>query len=361
MVPLGWQAFVYGCPGDDNQQPEEEGDGVRVIRFSEPHRNPFAVDHRLLTRLSRNQDDIELLLIHGMFNPPTICVAKTASDAGIPYVVWLHGIYTRELLRKNRVRKLLYGRLFERPLLNGALAVHVLAEQDAEYLADYGVRVPAFAVPNGFDAEEVPERHREEAPCGRGDGATLNFLFLGRIDASQKGLDLLLRALAGGIHAGRLPSNIRLDLVGRDWGDQRRLETLAARLRVADFVRFPGYAPPADRWSVISSHDLLVLPSRWDGFGLAVLEAMALGKPVIVSDAAGTSSYVREAECGYLVQPNPSSICAGLVRAIETSDQWRTMGERGRKFAYQHLTWGKVAEQATDALERILSLKGTIA
>jgi len=273
-------------------------------------------------------------------------------------VVWLHNIYTRELLRKNRLRKLLYGRLFERPLLNGALAVHVLAEQDAEYLADYGVRVPAFAVPNGFDAEEVPERHREEAPCGRGDGATLNFLFLGRIDASQKGLDLLLRALAGGIHAGRLPSNIRLDLVGRDWGDQRRLETLAARLRVADFVRFPGYVPPAERWNVLSSHDILILPSRWEGVPLVVIEAMALGKPVIVSEETGTSSYVREAQCGYLVQPNPASICAGLIRAIETRDEWRGMGERGRAFAYQHLTWAKIAEQATHALEEILGLRG---
>jgi glycosyltransferase involved in cell wall biosynthesis len=358
MVPLGWQAFVYCCPGGGNQEPEEESDGVYVVRFSKPHRNPFAVDPRLLKRLSRNQDDIDLLLIHGMYNPPNVSIAKTARDAGIPYVAWLHGTFTPEVLRKNRVRKLLYGRLFERPLLNGALAVHVLAEQHAEYLKDYGVRVPAFAVPNGFDPEEVPESHCEEAPSGRGDGATLNFLFLGRLHMHGKGLDLLLKALSTGIRNGELPTNLRLDLVGADWGDKHRLENLAARLRIADFVRFPGYAPPAERWNVLSSHDILVLPSRWEGFGLVVLEAMVLGKPVLVSQETGAASFVMQAQCGYLVQPNPASICAGLVRAIETRDQWRSMGERGRTFAYQHLTWGKVAEQATHALEEILSLQG---
>jgi glycosyltransferase involved in cell wall biosynthesis len=273
-------------------------------------------------------------------------------------VVWLHNIYTRELLRKNRLRKLLYGRLFERPLLNGALAIHVLAEQHAEYLADYGVHVPAFVVPNGFDPEEVPETHCEAARSGFGDGATLSLLFLGRLDMHVKGLDLLFRALSAGIRNGKLPINLRLDLVGADWGDQHRLETLAARLRIADFVRFPGYVPPAERWNVLSSHDILILPSRWEGVPLVVIEAMALGKPVIVSEETGTSSYVREAQCGYLVQPNPASICAGLIRAIETRDEWRGMGERGRAFAYQHLTWAKIAEQATHALEEILGLRG---
>lgn len=102
--------------------------------------------------------------------------------------------------------------------------------------------------------------------------------------------------------------------------------------------------------------------SRWDGpprpIREATLEAVVVGKPVIVSEQTGITSVLRNAECGYLVQPNPASICAGLVRAIETRDQWRSMGERGRAFAHQHLTWGKVAEQASHALERILSLRG---
>jgi glycosyltransferase involved in cell wall biosynthesis len=81
---------------------------------------------------------------------------------------------------------------------------------------------------------------------------------------------------------------------------------------------------------------------------------MVLGKPVIVSEEAGSSAYVREAQCGYLVQPNPASICAGLVRAIETRDQWQSMGERGRTFAYEHLTWDKIAAQEVRSLEEVL-------
>jgi hypothetical protein len=84
MVRLGWQVLVYCCPGDGNQEAEEKIEGVRIVSFSERHRNPFAVDRRLLTRLSRNQDDIDLLLVHGIFSPPNVSIAKAAREGGIP-------------------------------------------------------------------------------------------------------------------------------------------------------------------------------------------------------------------------------------------------------------------------------------
>ena len=361
MTRLGWEAIIYCCSGNDQTQADDEGDGVRVVRFSNPRWNHFVLDRNLRARLSRNQDQVDLLVIHGIFNQPNVSVGKVAKGAGIPYIVWLHNIYTPELLRRKKTRKCLYGWLFERPLLNGAAAVHVFTAEQVSYLRDYGVSVPAFVVPNGFDLREVPEVYREGAPRGPRDGHTFNFLFLGRLDMHHKGLDLLLQAVSIGIRNRRLPTNVRLDLVGADWGHRHRLETLAARLRVGDFVRFVGRVAPAVRWDVLSSHDILVLPSRYDGFGLAALEAMVVGIPVIVSEEAGVSWFVREANCGYLVEPNPASICGGLVRAIETRDQWPAMGQRGKAFAYEHLTWSKVAQDATRALEEILGRSGASA
>lgn len=356
LVRLGYEGVIYTYEQGPHAEREEiEGfGGVNVVHFRRNTWNPFHMPTEMRDRLLHNEDAIDLLIVNGAVNPSNVFVAKTARDAGIPYVVWLHGVYGRRLFKRFRLRKWAYDRVFDRPLLKTASGIHVFPQQNASAFADCGVHVPTFAGPNGFDPEEVPELHRAAVVSGSGDSTKINFLFLGRMDARPKGLDLLLKGLSAGINDRKLPANLRLDLVGADWGDQHRLEALAARLRITDFVRFPGRVSSAERWDVLSSHDILVLPSRWDGFGNVVLEAMVLGKPVIVSEEAGSSAYVREAQCGYLVQPNPASICAGLVRAIETRDQWRSMGERGRTFAYEHLTWDKIAAHEARSLEEVL-------
>jgi glycosyltransferase involved in cell wall biosynthesis len=356
LVRLGYQVIIYTY----QQRPDVEGEevksfsGLRVEHFRGSNWNPFHMPGEMRARLLQNKDMIDLLIVHGAWNPGNVCVAKAARDAGIPYVVWLHGVYGRKLFQRFRIRKLAYERVFDRPLLRRASGIHVFPQQNTRTFAECGVRVPTFAGPNGFDPEEVPELHQAGGVSESGDGTKLNFLFLGRIEVRPKGLDLLFKALSAGIDDGKLPTNLRLNLVGPDWGGQRGLETLAAQLRITQFVKFRGRVSSAERWAVLSSHDILVLPSRWEGFPMVVIEAMVVGKPVIVSEEAGVSSFVRQAQCGYLVQPNPASICAGLVRAIETRDQWRRMGESGRKFAYEHFTWDKIAAQEARSLEEVL-------
>jgi glycosyltransferase involved in cell wall biosynthesis len=85
-----------------------------------------------------------------------------------------------------------------------------------------------------------------------------------------------------------------------------------------------------------------------------VLEAMAAGKPVIVSEEAGISSYVKKARCGYLVKPESNSIRLGLIRAVQTRAEWVSMGENGKDFAHKHLTWDKSAEQACYEYKKLL-------
>jgi glycosyltransferase involved in cell wall biosynthesis len=355
LVRLGWEVVIYCGGGGGEPSDQEEIPGLRVVRYCARSRNPFEVDRKLLLRLAGNQDKVDLLVIHGMFNPLNVSVARAARRAGIPYLACPHDPYHTALLRKGRWRKLLYGCLYERPLLKGACGVQLLTDRHERLLLAYGVRTPVIVVPNGFDADEVSrlDLARVDQPGRANQG--IRILYLGRLDMYNKGLDLLLKGIAIGLHRANLPATLRLDLVGADWGDQARLELLATRLGIAQNVRFRGRISDRSQWNIISSYDLLILPSRWDGFGLVILEAMAVGKPVIVSVEAGISSYVEAAQCGYLVQPNCASIWEGLMRAFQTRDQWQAMGRRGKEFAYQHLTWDKAGERAICCYEGIMN------
>ena len=348
---MGWDVIIYCCAKDGQSSAEYVAeDGIRVVRFGSRSRNPFHVDPKLLDRVSQNQDEIDLLIINGMFYPPSLALGSASRSAGIPYVVCPHGLYHPDLLKRSRWRKLPYGIFFERPFLNAASAIQVFAQEHQELLVNYGVRRPVLVVPNGFDGHEV-----SEAPAPQiSQQASYRFLYLGRLDSHSKGLDLLLRGFALGICGGKLPSTLRLDFIGADGGDRHKLESLADRLSITQNVRFIGHVSDRSPAAIIGSYDLLVLPSRFDGFGLVVLEAMAAGKPVIVSEEAGISSYVKKAQCGYLVRPDSDSISLGLIRAFQTRDKWRSMGDKGKHFAHEHLTWDKSAEQACYGYKTLL-------
>jgi glycosyltransferase involved in cell wall biosynthesis len=355
LAHLGHDTILYCCgPGDARSSPEVEHLPNRRIVHATPgqSRNPFHVPEALLDRLRRNEDGLELLLVHGNFNPRNFAVTRAARQGGIPYVVSPSGLYHPDVFRKNRIRKAVYGRLFERPMLNGAVAIQVFMEEEKLALAKYGVRTPVFVVPNGFEPTEIPAAPAElqaEAP-----GSTPKLLYLGRIDMYTKGLDLLFEALAMGIREGKLPAGVCLDLVGPDWGDRAALVAMASRLNIADNIRFFGRVDDQTRWRVLRSTDIMILTSRHDAFPTTVVEAMAVAKPVILSEETGASSHVRDQKCGFLVKPNVRSICDGMGEAFTQRDSWQEMGRRAQAYAYGELVWDKVVERASVHYERIL-------
>src|SRR5205807_4889786 len=105
LVRLGWDVLIYCC-AEDGQSSDCDGEdnGIRIVRFGSRGRNPFHVDPNLLERVSQNQDEIDLLIINGMFYPPNLPLGAAARSAGIPYVVCPHDPYHPELLKWGRWR-----------------------------------------------------------------------------------------------------------------------------------------------------------------------------------------------------------------------------------------------------------------
>jgi glycosyltransferase involved in cell wall biosynthesis len=358
LARLGYRTTLYCC-GPLNSRLEQEMQELpnRTIRRFETRKlsHPFFVPSALIDRLSRNEDKVDLLVIHGNFNPRNVAIAKAARKAGIPYIVSPSTLYHPEVFRKNPVRKAVYGKLFEKPLLNAAAALQVFTESQFQALTNYGVRTPAFVVPNGFDPAEVPDAETLEEYPRSSSGAQPEIIYLGRIDMYTKGLDLLVRALSLGISNRRLPRDLRINCTGPDWGDQAKLERLASELGVRENISFLGRVGDRRRWSVIFGCDMMILTSRHDSYPTTVIEAMAAAKPVLLSEETGISPVVRAHQCGFVVSPSPAAICEGLVDALKRRNEWVEMGRRGRKSAYEHLTWDRVAQTASQHYEHVLS------
>ena len=181
-------------------------------------------------------------------------------------------------------------------------------------------------VPNGIDLtayDALPDRHHARA---RWVSASADPVIgtIARLDP-QKGLPILLQAFS--ILARRWPASALL-IAGT--GHQRgQLHGLTVKLGVADRVHMLGFQQ--DVRPVLAALDVFVLPSRWEGFGLATLEAMAAGLPVVVTDVPGSRDLVQHEQTGLVVPPNdPRALAHAIARCLSQADLSAQLSQRAR-------------------------------
>ncbi len=230
-----------------------------------------------------------LHVINGIWAEPAFAAALSALMAmRTPYAIYTEAPnpYRPRLLWKQAAQTW-FGGLAVRHS-QGLLPVGQLGQ---EFCRGLGARAEQI-YPFGYFRSTVRGAGQRPAAAKR---TSCELIFVGQV-IERKGLDLLLEALAA-----VLPeySDLSLAIVGDGpWCDA--LRSRAGSLGIADHVRFEGVIPSTLVPARIAQADLLVLPSRWDGWGMVVNEALMVGVPVLVSDRCGAAELVRHGRNGYL-------------------------------------------------------------
>jgi phosphatidylinositol alpha-1,6-mannosyltransferase len=146
----------------------------------------------------------------------------------------------------------------------------------------------------------------------------------------QKGVDTILHAVSRGRKDGL---NLGLTIVG-DGGDRRRLEDIAATLRLGDAVNFLGSVGDPELKAIFADADVFVMPSKKEGFGIVFLEAMAAGLPCIGANHGGIPEVITHAEDGFVIEYGDIDQLVFYLRVlIEAPGLYVTMSNAARKRA----------------------------
>lgn len=205
-------------------------------------------------------------------------------------------------------------------------------------------------IPCGVDLQRFQASYRQEARVRLGlklDQPVL--LFVGRLDPF-KGPDLFLKA------AAMMQKKAQLVIVGGNAaGDPEitKLRQLASDLRIAKRVHFLGARPQEQLPLIYSAADVTVVPSYHESFGMAAVESLACGTPVVATRAGGLMTVVQHGATGYLVPRCPGFFAERLDSLLRYPETLETMRANARASVVQY-SWQGVANQMREVYEDVL-------
>ena len=342
LVKCGAEVTILCEASAENESCYQTPAGYVIRCFANPiqHRPSFQTSLGLKQYVSQNLDSNSLVILNGILHANVYSMSRLLKKHKIPYILAPHDVYHPNMFKKNPHLKWPYWHLLEKSLLKNALAIQLLEKNQSKWLDKLGVNKKYIEVPNGTYGEDI----LSESILQWNTNNIPKVFYFGRIDSHHKGLDILLDAFAQVTQN----SNIQLTIQGPDNGDKKKLEKQAYELLHLKNVSFikPEYDKSASL--VIADSDIFVLPSRFEGFGIAALEAMLAGRVLLVSQEAGIAPHIEKAGCGVVVAPEVSGIKAGLLELLQRRSEWKEMGLRGRNYALKHLNWEKIASKALE-------------
>lgn len=307
--------------------------------------------------LTKHRTNYDVVIVHGIWNYASFGVWRALRGTDTPYFVFPHGMldpwFNRTYPLKH-FKKLLYWRWAEYRVLRDAAAVLFTSEEERrlargsfsqyrcrEEVVNYGTAAPAL------ELAAARESFLARFPQFR-DQRLL--LFLGRLH-EKKGCDLLIEAFAEARASEQ--TNLHLIMAGPPANESylQQLREITRRAGVESSVTFTGMLTGELKWGAFSAADVFALPSHQENFGIAIVEAMACGTPVLVSNKVNIWREIVEDGAGFAEEDDRAGTARLLRRWLELSPTDR---EKMRAAARESFARRFEIERATDSLLEVI-------
>ena len=313
----------------------------------------YKVSGSMIQWLFQHISDYDLVHTNAIFSLPNLPAYWACRLRQVPYIVTPHGMLEPWALAYKAWKKRLFYTLFEKPALNYASALQMLASTEAEQVKLLGIKSPLAVVPNGIHHQDFakllePELFYRQFPHTRNKKL---ILFLGRIDP-KKGLDLLAKAFSTvhkqfpqthSIVAG--PDNINFLPTAKNY---------FAEANCLEAVTFTGMLTGELKYAALAAASIYIAPSYSEGFSMSVLEGMASGLACVITTGCNFPEAAK-ARAAHVVNIDEQQISTALIECLEYPQQAREMGDRARQLILENYTWDKIATKMIATYEAILN------
>lgn len=294
----------------------------------------------------------DIAVLESFFTHPTGPAVKACRKLDKPYIIPQRGQLLPWALKQKSLKKQIYMALAGRYYLNHAAGLLCSDPAELEAMQKHRLKAPLFVIPNGIETSQwgsLPSRGALRERLGIPDTARV-LLMLGRLHR-VKNPELAVEML------GLLErQDVHLVFAGPDEeGYRTRLLATASVMGCAERLHFPGLLRDMSLLEAMADADLFLMPSRMESFGLAAVEAMACGLPVLLSENVPVGRWVEAASAGRQVQATPGAFAEACDEMLRDDLVLKEMGKRARLLAFQRFDIHKVAKQMLAQCQAILS------
>jgi glycosyltransferase involved in cell wall biosynthesis len=356
VARLGHEVAIYTT--DFGQPPaaprEERRDGVRLRFFRLTAPRIWLASWAMRAALKRDLPGFDLLHIHSLYLFHDWAAGGLALRLAKPYIVRPHGTLDPYIFQRRRLKKILFDLWFQNRILAGASAIHYTAEEEMRLAAPFVHGAPGVVIPNGLDPADYVRLPRSGSFRAHhpeiGDRRIL--LFLGRINF-KKGLDILAASV------GRLArQDIHLAIAGPDGGYLAEAKRFVAEAGIESRTSFVGMLQGEAKLGAFADASLFLLPSYSENFGISVIEAMACGLPVVISDKVNIWREVVADGAGLAAPCEAAQFAARIAELIDDPARLAKMGEAGRASVARRYDWASIGKRLEDVYAGIVAGKG---
>lgn len=298
----------------------------------------------------------DVVNLHTLWSFPTAAASRVCRKMGVPYILRPCGMLDSWSRAQKSFKKRLYTTLVERHIINGAASLWFTSEEERKGAQSFNYLCPDTVIPLGL----APEAYKDLPAPGtfRSQHPEIEkrrfVLFLGRI-TPKKQTGLLLKAYAR--VCSEFP-DVSLVIAGPDEGTYlRELKQLAKSLGITDRVLFTGPLRGQEVQAALLDSEVFVLPSLHENFGVSVIEALACGVPVVLSNLVNLATDISRSEAGLAITPDEESLVESLRTLLSNPTLARQMGQRGRQLALDCFTWEGIIPKLIDLYEKAMSGK----
>ena len=350
---LSVSVYTTSVDGPDNSNVDHGRaylkDDVEIFYFESKYLRRIYYSAQLSGALQENICNFDLLHLHSIFLYPTNIAARIARRNHVPYVLSPRGMLEKGLIRsKSSIVKKTWLALIEKKTIENASLIHITSDRESRELDKFNYDFPdRVMIPNGVSGV-LCENDRKNVASNR-----FQILFLGRVNW-KKQIDKIIQSLK------YIDFEIKLVIAGNDEEGYRSILNkliidLGLNSEEKIQIDFTGEVNNAQKKHLYLNSDAMLLPSKSENFGNTVIEALAMGCPVIVTPEVGASKIVRQAQAGMITDGSPRSIASCISKIRNNPVLARQMSVNGINEIRQNYLWGKIACRMKTAYQKVIS------
>jgi glycosyltransferase involved in cell wall biosynthesis len=301
----------------------------------------FAFSRSLTNWLWQHVTEYDLVHVHAIFSYASTIAMAIARIQKVPYINRPLGQLCKWSLQQSKLRKQIYLNVIERSNLLHSQAIHFTAQQEQEEFNLLKLNIPSFVLPHGVKVPELisdaQERVRKLLQIP--DRSPI-ILFLSRIHP-KKGLEYLIDAL------GRLKDyNFAFVIAGSGESNYvSQMQDLLVTHGIRDRTYLVGFVEGETKNLYLQGADLFALTSHSENFGIAAIESLSSGTPVLITDGVAIAPMVQEQAIGYVTKLEIKAIASTIQDFFEHPYIATQKGDRARQYIAEHYAWTKIAQK----------------